>query len=111
MSLLEKLLDLVESTAPEAKPVWTNKVMVPFLVNGGKTWAWVHTKKAEMVQLDLKVPKHQVTLGSIRQLGIDPEIHGDDPNHDIVSLKFRLLKELKIGRLRNLLKSSLKAAE
>jgi len=89
-AVLERLFELLEKTAPQARFVWTNKVTVPVHVNEGKTaWAVVGTKKPDAVHLALIGPKNQFPLGGLTGLGHDPHLDARSPDYDAILLKFR----------------------
>jgi excinuclease ABC subunit A len=108
--VLSQLIDLLKKTAPDAKIVWENKQVVPFTVPEQKeAWAAVQTKKLDAVYLHLVGPKGRFTLGQITNLGVEPEVDGQNPDYDILQLHFRTLEDLKRGNLPAFLKDHLSA--
>ena len=108
--VLEKLIDLLTATAPDAEILWNNKQVVPFFVPQQKEpWAAVQTKKLDAVYLHLIGPKGRFTLGQITDLGLEPWVEGNRPNYDMLHLKFSTIADLSRGDLPGFLKKHLKA--
>ena len=104
MKLLEKLLSLILTVSPESVPVWTNKIIVPFYQPKQKhPWCQLYTKNCECICLQLNVPKNTVPLGSVIDIGRDPEVDGSNVDYDTVYLRFQQESDLKEQRLRSLL--------
>jgi excinuclease ABC subunit A len=107
--VLEKLLDLLTKTAPQGELVWGNKQVVPLCVpNQHEPWAAVQTKKLDAVYLTLTGPKGHFALGRLTQLGHEPELDGEQPDKDLIRLKFRSADDLKRGDLAAFLREHLK---
>ena len=93
--LLEQLFDLLEKVSPEGEFVWSNKQVVPVYVSGQKEpWAAVQTKKLDAVHLTLSGPKGRFALGSLTELGHDPQLDAERPNQDLVRLKLQTPDDL-----------------
>ncbi len=108
--VLEKLLDLLTTTAPEGQIVWEHKQVVPVYVSAQKEpWAAVQTKKLDAVYLHLFGPKGRFTLGQITDLGHEPQVEGERPDCDVLHLKFCSVQDFARGDLAGFLKEHLKA--
>jgi excinuclease ABC subunit A len=108
--LLEEVCRLLEQTAPGCQFGWGNKVWVPVHVAGHKRpWAGVVTKKPDAVHLALFGPKNRFPLGRLTDLGHEPELNADQPDHDQIQLKFRSPDDLARGDLPGFLKEHLAA--
>jgi excinuclease ABC subunit A len=108
--VLEKLMELLERTAPDGQILWNNKQVVPVYVPEQKEpWAAVQTKKLDAVYLHLLGPKGRFTLGQITELGHEPWVEGNRPNYDTLHLKFRSVNDLSQSDLAGFLKEHLKA--
>ncbi|HBT75399.1 MAG TPA: excinuclease ABC subunit A, partial [Planctomycetaceae bacterium] len=115
-SLLKDVFALLDGIAPEARVVWTNKMLVPYYLGaevktGGRVLPWVivHTKRAEAVQLDLYVSKNAVPLGRVLSQGIEPAVDGGNPDYDVVQLRFAGKSDLKKNELKLLLDETKKS--
>ncbi len=109
--VLEKLIDLLAATAPEAQILWNKKQVVPLYVPQQKEpWAAVQTKKLDAVYLHLIGPKGRFTLGQITDLGQEPWVEGNRPNYDMLHLKFSTIADLSRCDLPGFLKKHYKAA-
>lgn len=104
MALLKKIFAMIARRWPHLKPLWTNKVLVPFSSGKGtrRTCLQVYTKNCEFVCLQLNVDKNEVPLGRVAELGFDPEVDGGDPDFDCVYLRFRDESELNESQLEKL---------
>ena len=108
LEVLEELFELLSETAPEAQLLWNNKQVVPLYVPEQKdAWAAVQTKKLDAVYLHLTGPKGRFTLGQITELGHNPQFDGEDPDRDVLHLKFRTTDDLARGDLAGFLKKHL----
>ncbi len=108
VGVLEKVLELLEKTAPHGQFVWGNKQVVPLYVGDQQEpWAAVQTKKTDAVYLHLTGPKGRFTLGRITELGHEPEFDAQRPGYDLVHLKFRSHDDLGRGDLATFLKEHL----
>ncbi|MDR1494067.1 MAG: ATP-binding cassette domain-containing protein [Planctomycetaceae bacterium] len=107
-SLLEELLTLIKNAAPDASPVWTNKVLVPFQISGAKFPWRVHTKRTDGIYLELPVAKNSIPLGSIRGIGYDQFVDGSRAGYDVVTLVFTKESHLNSRDLIRLLQLALK---
>ncbi len=114
ISLLRELFGILSSVSPEARIVWTNKVLVPlFRPKQGRAarpsnakrmpWVVVHTKRIDALYLDIYVPKNAVPLGSVRALGFDAFINGENESCDIVQLKLAKKNDISNPALKKLL--------
>jgi excinuclease ABC subunit A len=109
--VLEDLMEMLSSAAPDGNILWNNKQVVPVYVPEQKEpWAAVQTKKIDGVYLHLVGPKGRFTLGQITDLGIEPWVEGNRPNYDMLHLKFRSVADLARGDLAGFLKQHHKAA-
>jgi excinuclease ABC subunit A len=108
--VLPKLVDLLKKTAPDGNIVWENKQVVPIYVPEQKEpWAAVQTKKLDALYLHLAGPKGRFPLGQITGLAYEPEVDGESPNCDVLSLHFRNLDDFNRGDLPGFLKEHLAA--
>ena len=109
ISLLERLTALLSEVAPNARAVWTNKIIVPFYLpdRPQRPWAQLYTKNAEFVCLQLNTAKNLLPLGRLLSLGGEPEVDGSNPELDVVYLRFRAEKELDEKKLEPILRESL----
>ena len=116
VSLLHKIFGIIRSVAPQARFVWSNKVLVPVYREGATRqkidgrnvpWVVVHTKKVDAVHIDLYAPKYLISQGRIRALGIHPHVHGENDGYDIVRLRFQSEKDIKADEFRALLEMAL----
>ena len=99
VTVLDRLLDLLEKTAPEGQFVWGNKQVVPLQVPVQReAWAAVQTKKVDAVYLTLQGPRGRFALGRVTDLGHEPEFD-TGPELDLIRLKFRSVDDLKRGDL------------
>ena len=112
--MLDTVFKMLAELAPDAKPVWTNKVLVPYYVGppkktGGRILPWVivGTKRCDALYLDIYVQKNAVPLGKIRNLGFEPNVNGSNPDYDVLELRFRTKAELANPTLRETLRESL----
>ena len=108
MSLLEKIVALLRVVAPDARTIWTNKIIVPFYLpdHPQRPWVQLYTKNAEFVCLQLNVAKNLFPLGRLLELGGEPEVDGSHPDLDSVYLRFRSAKELDEKKLEEILRES-----
>ncbi len=108
--VLEELCRLLERTAPGCRFGWGNKVLVPVHLKDGKTqWAALGTKKPDAVDLVLVGPKNRFPMGSLTDLGRDPQLDARHPEYDLIRLKFRSKSDLARGNLAGFLKKHVAA--
>jgi excinuclease ABC subunit A len=108
--VLEELCRLLEATAPGCRFGWGNKVLVPVHVADGKTlWAALQTKKPDAVHLALFGPKNRFPMGRVAGLGRNPRVDGEQPDRDVILLKFRSRDDLARGDLAGFLKEHVAA--
>jgi excinuclease ABC subunit A len=86
--VLEWLFDLLESTAPNARPEWGGKVLVNFKA-GNQLFATVHSKRPKHAELYLYCKAGSIPLGRVLNLGMDREITKHQDGRDIVKLCFQ----------------------
>ena len=115
IAMLDTVFKMLTELAPDAKPVWTNKVLVPYYVGppkrlGGRIvpWVIVGTKRCDALYLDIYVQKNAIPLGRIRNLGFEPNVNGSNPDYDILELRFRTKTELANPILRETLRETLR---
>jgi excinuclease ABC subunit A len=114
VSLLRKIFDIIKVVSPDARAVWTNKVLVPLYLDGTKRkvegrklpWVVVHTKRVDGVYLEIYVAKNAIPLGRIRSIGTDPFVDGERGVYDVVQLKFTLPSQLLKDELKKILEES-----
>ena len=95
VEVLEELCEALTSAAPDAQFLWNNQQVVHVCPpRGGEPWATLHTKKLAALELSLMGPKHRFTLGSVADLGQEPELQTDRPDRDVVKLKFLAADEI-----------------
>jgi len=80
--------------------------MVP---NRRGPWATIHTKKLDALHLLLYGPKNAFALGRVTEIGIEPELEGEDPDYDLVHLRFQTQEDLERGDLPEFLEEHLAA--
>ncbi len=94
IQLLKKLVACITTISPDLKPVWTNKMMVPFCKSStDRPSCILFTKNCEFLGLQINVPKRSVPLGRILDLGTDPEVDGTNTDFDAIQLHFRTEKD------------------
>jgi excinuclease ABC subunit A len=87
--LLERLFDLLQSSAPQIEIDWGNKQVVYFRrKNSEAVWAAVHTKRRHGVDLTLYNEAGRVALGRITELGREREISTTGNGRDQISIRF-----------------------
>ncbi|MCL2119164.1 MAG: ATP-binding cassette domain-containing protein [Planctomycetaceae bacterium] len=102
--LLEEIFSMVKTAAPDAEPNWSNKVLVPFTLPGGKrSWVIVNTKRVDGIYLELYVKKNSITLGLISGIGHDRSVDGTRDGFDVVTFVFTKTSELKKAELAKVL--------
>ena len=102
--ILEKTFEIVEAVAPDSKPVWTNKIVVPFYEKGAKRpWCQIYTKNCDFVCAQVNAPKGVVTLGRVADVGFEPEVDASNADYDAVYLRFRTKNEFAADKLREVL--------
>jgi len=114
VSLLKEIFAIIGRVSPDARAVWTNKVLVPLYLDGtkrkveGRTLPWVvvHTKRVDGVYLEIYVTKNAIPLGRIRTLGADPFVDGERETYDIVQLKFTSVSNIPKDELKKILEES-----
>ena len=110
VAVLERLLDLLEKTAPGGQFAWGNKQVVPLYAGQQKeAWAAVQTKKTDAVYLHLTSPKGRFAMGRITGLGHEPEFDAARADYDLIHLKFRSADDLTRGNLAAFLQEHLEA--
>ena len=127
LSLLRELFGILNLISPSLRIVWTNKIMVPVFrpadSRSGKTersavggsmgsrrlpWVVVHTKRVDALYLDIYVVKNSIPLGSVRSLGLDAFVNGENEHYDVVQLKFTKKREVVSPELKELLRETLR---
>jgi excinuclease ABC subunit A len=112
--VLEDVCRLLEGASPGCEFGWTGKVVVPVHVKKGDgtiPWASLQTKKPDAVHLALFGPKNRFPMGRLTDLGHDPDIDTERPEHDVIHLKFRSPDDLARGDLAGFLKEHVAALE
>ena len=105
--ILLKTFEIVESISADSKPVWTNKVVVPFFEKGAKRpWCQVYTKNCDFVCVQINAPKGTVPLGRVADVGFEPEVDASNADFDAVYLRFRTRNEFNAEKLRELLQET-----
>ena len=105
--ILLRTFEIVESISAESKPVWTNKVVVPFFDKGAKRpWCQVYTKNCDFVCVQINAPKGTVPLGRVADVGFEPEVDASNADFDAVYLRFRTRSEFNAEKLRELLQDT-----
>ena len=105
--ILLKTFEIVESISAESKPVWTNKIVVPFFEKSAKRpWCQVYTKNCDFVCVQINAPKGTVPLGSVADVGFEPEVDASNADFDAVYLRFRTRNEFNGEKLRELLQET-----
>jgi excinuclease ABC subunit A len=106
-SLLEEIFAMLKTAAPDAEPNWSNKVLVPFTLPGGKrSWAIVHTKRVDGIYLELYVKKNSIPLGSISDIGCERHVDGTRDGFDVLTFVFTKKSELKKTELAKVLQQA-----
>ena len=105
--ILLKTFEIVESISADSKPVWTNKIVVPFFEKGAKRpWCQVYTKNCDFVCVQINAPKGAVPLGRVADVGFEPEVDASNADFDAVYLRFRTRNEFNGEKLRELLQET-----
>jgi excinuclease ABC subunit A len=108
--VLQRVLELLQETAPRGQFLWGNKQVVPVMLPGRREpWAAVQTKKCDAVWLTLIGPKGRFPLGRLTELGHQPELDAERGEADHIKLKFRTTADLDRGNLRAFLAEHLGA--
>ncbi|MDH3717076.1 MAG: ATP-binding cassette domain-containing protein, partial [Planctomycetota bacterium] len=113
--LLEKLITLLEKSAPDGEFIWTNQVLVNLTVPGqNPPWATFTTKRPTEIELILTGPQGEFPLGKIVHLAREARLTTKN-GYDQIHLHFRALTDLKKkdpdhGDLQRLLKEHYAAA-
>jgi len=103
--VLEQLLQMLESSAPEAQFIWNNHVTVTATLGGRREpWITVATKKLSCVELTMCGPKGHFTMGRIAELGAEPQFDGSRPRIDVIKLRFVTRADFERGDLKRFLK-------
>ena len=93
--LIEELVELLKDVAPDGQFLWNNQQLVNVFIPGQReAWATILSKKSEALELRLRGPKGQFTLGRILHLGGDRSLSGARDGYDVIHLIFRTPKEL-----------------
>ncbi|MCL2625173.1 MAG: ATP-binding cassette domain-containing protein, partial [Planctomycetaceae bacterium] len=108
--LLEEIFAMLRAAASDAEPNWSNKVLVPFSLPGGRRWAVVHTKRVDGITLELHVKKNSIPLGLISGIGHDRTVDGTRDGYDVVTFVFTKKSELKKTELAKVLQLSVENA-
>ncbi len=114
LSLLKEIFGILKEISPDARVVWTNKVLVPVYLDSVKRkvegrvlpWVVVHTKRVDGVYLEVYVGKNAIPLGRIRSLGADPFVDGEKESYDVVQLKFSSFSNIHRDELKKILEES-----
>ncbi|MBQ8286240.1 MAG: ATP-binding cassette domain-containing protein [Thermoguttaceae bacterium] len=105
--ILLRTFEVVESISADSKPVWTNKIVVPFFEKGAKRpWCQVYTKNCDFVCVQINAPKGTVPLGRVADVGFEPEVDASNADFDAVYLRFRTRNEFNAEKLRELLQET-----
>ncbi len=114
IAMLDTVFKMLGELAPDAKPVWTNKVLVPYYVGpprktGGRILPWVivGTKRCDALYVEIFVHKNAIPLGKIHNVGFEPHVNGENADYDILELRFRNKSELTDTVFRETLRESL----
>jgi excinuclease ABC subunit A len=87
--VLEQLLNLLQSAAPQTEVDWGNKQVVYFRRKGTEEpWAAIHTKRRHGVDLSLYNEAGRVALGRIADLGREREISPSRNGREQVAIRF-----------------------
>ncbi|MFP6666981.1 MAG: excinuclease ABC subunit UvrA [Pirellulales bacterium] len=96
--LIEELVELLKDVAQDGQFLWNNQQLVNVFIPGQReAWATILSKKSEALELRLRGPKGQFTLGRILHLGGDRSLSGARDGYDVIHLIFRTPKELGHG--------------
>ncbi len=108
VGVLKQLCKKLESIAPDGEFVWTNQLLVHFVVpQQREPWATIHTKRAQSLELILTGPKDVVTFGRITEFGCDQKLDATRPERDLVRISFRTAVDLRKGDFTVFLKEHL----
>ena len=106
--LLEELTETLRSLANDGQFLWNNQRLVHLFVSDQKeAWASMVTKKIESLDLSVSGPKGAFGLGRVANLGADRELDGSHPSRDVITIRFKLLKEVRDPNLKEFLKEHL----
>jgi excinuclease ABC subunit A len=106
-SLLKKVCDLLQKTAPDGTFQWNNKVSVNFrLPDVSYPWATLHTKRPDALALLINGPKGKIALGKALGLGFEQDMT-PKIGCDQLRLQFRAIDDLDVRKLGRFLKEHL----
>jgi len=98
--VLEELLEMLLSAAPQAQALWNHSQVVNLLVPGQREpWARVWTKRLAAVELSLAGPKGKFALGRIAELCEEPEFEAGRGDVDVMKMRFVTTDDLHRGDL------------
>jgi excinuclease ABC subunit A len=110
--VLEELCELLAEIAEGGQFLWNSQQVVHFCPAGAsEPWASLYTKRRAGLDLVLNGPSGLFALGRIAALGHDREFKDEDPNRDVIKLRFLETGDLDKGDLRKFLAEHLKAVQ
>jgi excinuclease ABC subunit A len=102
--VLEELVEILASLAPDGQFLWNNKASVRLMVREQREpWAVIWTKHLAMLELQLSSPKGKFAFGRATALGVATEMAADRNGRDVLKIRFRSLDELASGDVAELL--------
>ncbi len=110
-SLLREIFGILRGVCPDARIIWTNKMLVPLFRGTAKVkvdgrvipWVVVHTKRVDGVHLEIYVKKNAIPLGRVRSLGAEAYVDGSRDGCDVVQLVFKTTSDIKKEELKKIL--------
>jgi excinuclease ABC subunit A len=103
--MLEELLEMLSSAAPNAQILWNHSQVINILLpEQREPWARVWTKKPTHIELALTGPKGHFAMGKIAEFGDEPDFDAAHSGVDVVKLRFRSDEDLHRGDLAALLR-------
>jgi excinuclease ABC subunit A len=98
--ILEELLEMLASAAPDAQMLWNHSQVINILTpNQREPWARIWTKKPTHIELALTGPKGHFAMGRVADYGDEPDFDAAGTEVDVVKLRFRSDEDLHRGDL------------
>ena len=100
VEVLEKLIELLSEVAPDAQFLWNSQQVIHIMAPQLSTpWVTLYTKRLDAVTMQLVGTKGIFTLGSVAELGVDPEVVLNKKHDETIKLLFRTEDDLASGDL------------
>ena len=110
VELLEELCELLAETSPEAQFLWNSQQVVHlFVPQQSEPWASLYTNRLAGLDLVLTGPKDAFAFGSVADFAAERELLTEQPNRDVMKLRFLSLEELHVAEFSGFLAEHLSA--